>query len=655
MPPYCDSETYMSGIAGIYNLDGRPVEPALLERMTDVISHRGPDGSGHWISNPAGLGHRMLHTTTESLAERQPLLNDSDNFCLTFDGRVDNRDEIRKALEETGAKLRTDTDAELILRAFEYWGENCLQRVIGDFAFAIWDKRNRQFFCARDPLGIKPFYYYTDASRFIFGSELCQLFTDPGVPREPNEGMIGEYLACAIIDHEETLYRGVYRLPPGHFLLVKPGQIRKERYWDIDSARTIRYQSDDDYAEHFHAILAEAVRCRLRSHRPVGVCVSGGLDSSSVLGITQSLSRDGAVAAPGFETFSMIFPGLDCDESAYIGDVLSMWGIQGNTVYPEASDIYCCSAEVNRYQDFPNYPNGSLSNPLKRLANEKGIRVLLTGFGGDEWLTGSYYHYADLLREFRILSLIRQIRCDAKVSGVIFPAFSVLTIGLWPLIPDGARNAIKRVMGRNGFPRWISPRFAARNRLAERLRRNTARQDTSSFAQRDLYKTLNNGWLTHFGEMEERASSWFGVEERHPFNDRRVVEFALALPEDQRWRQDQPKYVMRQALRGLLPESVKQRRDKADFSYAFADALRTQGGEQFFSSLAIASLGWIDGAQVLGMYRQMVKLYAHADARYLKYVWPLWMVFGIELWFKAIFMNRATYATEEIGIKLTAT
>ena len=638
----------MSGIAGIYNLDGRPVDPALLTRMTDVIAHRGPDGVRHWIDGPVGLGHRMLHTTPESLQEKQPLVDDSGNLCLTLDGRIDNRNEIRAALEARGAELRNDTDAEVALRSYECWGEMCPQRIIGDFAFVIWDGRKRQLFCARDPLGIRPLYYYTDGHTFRFGSELRQLFEDSAVRREPNDGMIAEYLACALTNQEETLYRGVLRLPPAHFLLVKPGQLRKERYWDIDPSFSIRHKSDSEYAEHFLEIFTEAVRCRLRSHRPVGVHLSGGLDSSSVVGVAQSLYRDGVLADPGFEAFSLVFPGIACDETVYIRDVARMWGLKYNTVSPEQSDASRYAKQVRRYHDFPDTPNGAISDPLKALAREKELRVLLTGLGGDEWLTGSFYHYADLLRRFRILSLIRQVRFDSRVSSVIFPSFPVLRVGLWPLLPESARRVIKRVLrrNRNGVPLWINPQFARRNELTERLRQEGVGKQFTSFAQGNLYKMLTSGWQSHALEMEERSASWFGLEERHPLNDRRIVEFALALPEEQRWRRDQPKYLLRRALAGFLPETVRQRRTKADFSHLFAEALKALGGERLFDSLAIMSMGWVDGVWVRRMYQQMTQLYARGDEGYARHVWPLWMVFGIELWFKTVFLDKEIFSSD---------
>jgi asparagine synthase (glutamine-hydrolysing) len=386
----------MSGLAGIYNLDGRPVDPALLRRMTERIAHRGPDGVGYWIDGPVGLGHRMLHTTPESLQEKQPLLDETGKLCLVFDGRVDNREALKEALTAKGARLRTGTDAEIVLRAYECWGEWCPKRIIGDFAFVMWDKISHQLFCARDPLGLKPFYYYTDGRTFLCGSELRQLFESVAVPRQPNEGMIGEYLACAPTGHEETLFRGILRLPPSHFLCVRPGYQRKERYWEPDPASEIRYRTDAEYAEHFLEIFKETVRCRLRSHRPIGIELSGGVDSSSVVGVVHSLSCEEGLPGSGYETFSLIFPGLPCDESAYIKEVTEAWRIKSNLLSPDHLRLSWYAEEVARHQDFPQYPNGVMSYSLTALAREKGIRAVLTGDGGDEWLTGSYYHFTTI-------------------------------------------------------------------------------------------------------------------------------------------------------------------------------------------------------------------------------------------------------------------
>jgi asparagine synthase (glutamine-hydrolysing) len=630
----------MSGIAGIYHFDGRPVDPALLKRMTDIIGHRGPDRADYWLDGLVGLGHRMLQTTPESLRETQPLADETGSLCLTLDGRVDNRNELRTALESKGAKLRTDTDAELILRAYECWDEACPKHIIGDFAFVIWDRRNRWLFCARDILGLRPLYYYSGDRTFLCGSEPRQLFEDPMTQREPNEGMIGEYLARAITNREETLYQGVYRLPPAHVLIVQPGRLRKVRYWDTDPARTLRYRTDEEYAAHFSEIFKEAVRCRLRSHGPIGAYLSGGLDSSSVVGMVQSLYREGALADLGFETFSMLFPGLPCDESVYIQDVVRMWDLTYNALYPKETDASTYTAQVQRYQDFPNYPNGSMSDSLKALAHAKGFRVLLTGLGGDDWLTGSLYHYADLLRRLRMLALVRQARFDSHLSPMIVPLSSVLQYGVKPLLPQTVRRALRWMLRRDGFPPWMDPHFARRIHLAERIRGEAVRRPFTTFARADLYRSACSGFGAHFAEVEERSASWFGLEQRHPLHDRRIAEFALALPEEQRWRRDQPRFVLRQAMQGRLPETIRLRLTKADFSHVFAEDLQAQGGEDLFDSLTIASMGWVNGERVRDMYRQLLQLYAKGDSGYTLYVCPLWLAYGIELWFNTVFLNR---------------
>jgi asparagine synthase (glutamine-hydrolysing) len=624
--------------------------------MTDLISHRGPDGCGHWFDGAIGLGHKMLYSTPESLHERQPAVAATGELVVTADARIDNRGELIAGLRLNGNAKEQITDAELILKAYEKWGERCPGKIIGDFAFAIWDSANRCLFCARDALGIKPFYYYSDSQKFLFGSELRQIFAEPSVQHEPNEGMIAEYLACELASQEETLYRGIFRLPPGHSLLVGPLTLRKERYWDIDPSQTLGCKSDGDYAEQFLALFKETLRSHLRSYRPVGIYLSGGLDSSSIVALAQSLYRDGLVAGPGIEAFALVFPGLACDESAYIEEVVKMWGLKCNVTVPDRQDTALYAEQACRYRDLPDYPNAAILNFLRPITRQQGVRVLLTGLGGDEWLTGSYYHHADLLRKLKILDAIRQIRTDATVPGVVFPSFPFLRLGLWPLLPQGARHAIKKVLRRQDMPPlWVNPQFARRNRLIERLRGGDAKIKFASLAQRDLHQSLNSGWHSHLSEIEERSAAWFGLEQRHPFNDRRIVEFAFSLPEEQRWRRDQPKFILRQAMVKYLPEVIRQRRTKAEFSHLFAESLTALGGERLFTSLAIEAMGWVDGARVKRMYQQMAGLYAAGDQGYTKHVWPLWMIFGIELWFKTLFVDEGRVATEEFRIQPSVT
>lgn len=622
----------MSGLVGIWNLDGRPVDPRLVRKMTETIAHRGPDGSGYWIDRSVALGHRMLHTTPESLHETQPFADETKTLCLVLDGRVDNREELKASLATKGLVFRADTDAELVLRAYECWGENCPKHILGDFAFVIWDERNRRLFCARDPMGCKPFYYYMDDRVFLCASELPPILAHPTVRREHNEGMIGEYLASEITSQEETLYLGIYRLPLAHSLLVQPGRLWKERYWDIEPTRIIAYKTDQEYADHFRELFKESVRCRLRSQGPVGSYLSGGLDSSSVVGMAHALYRDGAATAHGFETFSLVFPGLSCDESAYIQDVARMWDIPSNRARPEGQNQAYFAKCAQQGLDFPGYPNGTMGNPLRALAQEKGIRVLLTGGGGDEWLAGSLYHAADLLRRLQVLPMLRRVGSDSDNSDLREIARTAVECGVRPLLPLALRRTLKRILGRDGVPPWMNPDFARRISLAERLATAPTTSRFANFAQADIHSTLTSGWWPHSFELEERVASRFGIEERHPLCDRRIVEFALALQEEQRWRGTRTKFVLRQAMNGLLPESVRRRSTKAEFFPVFLEAFQALGGLCFFQRLPSASMGWVSKERILTMYRQMAEHEATDAGTPTPYGWPLWMVAGIDLW-----------------------
>ena len=637
----------MSGFAAIYNLDGRPLDRALLRRMTDTIAHRGPDGTGLFVDNPVGLSHQMLRTTPESLQEKQPLADETGNLVLTLDGRVDNRDDLKAALEAAGARLRDDTDAELVLRAYQSWGEECPRRIIGDFAFVIWDKGERRLFCARDPFGMKPFYYHLDDRAFRCGSELQQILEDPDVRREPNEGMVAEYLSAVIVHTEETLYRGVFRLPAGHVMVVQPGRIRKFRYWNIEPGWEIRYRTDEQYAEHFLEIFKEAVKCRLRSLGPVGADLSGGLDSSSIVCMAQSLYRAGESPDHGFETFSQVLPGLPSDESAYINDVVKMWGLKANRLRVPAPEASCYTESVRRSLDFPDYPNGADGNALRVLARSKGIRIKLTGQGGDERLGQSAYYYADLLRELRLPSLVREVWSDASRIGTNAAISRALSTGVAPLLPGGMRGFIRLLRGGNRkfFP-WIAPKFAARVNLLERVHANPPVPRFPTLAQQDIFETVIHGTSVHVTEVEERLDSWFGLEGRHPFQDQRIVEFALGLPESQRWRHGQHKFVLRQAMRGLLPETIRQRTTKGDFGHAFKDAFGVLGGPAVFDSLAIEALGWVDGTCVRRMSQEL-QLNACSSIKKdcIRHYYPLWMVFGVDLWYKTVFRAKVGLGT----------
>jgi len=633
----------VSGLAGVYSLHGRAVDAGLLRKLTAAVAHRGPDGEGYWTDGPAGLGHRILRTTPESLSEKQPLLDESETLCLALDGRVDNRDELAAWLRAAGVHLRTDSDAELVLQSYGLWSDGCVSRIVGDFAFAIWDRRRRRLFCARDPLGIRPLYYCIYDRTFVWGSELRQLLDVLPVGPRPNEGVVGEYLSSRLVDLEETLYCGILRLAPGHVLTVDVGGVRTARYFDVDPRREIRYSTDDEYAEHFSAIFREAVRCRLRSLSPVALFLSGGLDSSAIVGASARLARDGTGHAPRFEAYSLDFGYAAADERAWVDDVAELWQLSVTHVSADATRAPALATQVAALRDFPDLPNTHPWGLLLHQARERGSRVALWGYGGDEWLTGDTAHCADLLRRLRLLALARRIRDDIRslnrLGGPPVGLGDAVRSCVFPLVPRPVKRLVRRLR-RWDVPNWIAPDFARRVALQDRLAREVPVPRFATLAQRAIARQLQSGWSAAEYEMVDRFERRQSMESRFPFNDRRLIEFALALPEEQRWRGTETKFILRRAAWDLLPPSVARRATKGDFTFLFAESLEREGAAEVFPRLRLEADGFLLGARVREMYDRLRR----GD---LGCLGPIWMIFATEVWYRTMFPESRAWLTYE--------
>jgi asparagine synthase (glutamine-hydrolysing) len=599
----------MSGLFGIFNFDGRPVDPLLMQRMSQALVHRGPDDSGLWLKGNVAMGDRMLRSTPESLAEVQPLEDPSGTLCLVFDGRVDNRKELRQALEGRGARLRDDTDAELVLNAYAIWGEDCPALILGDFALALWNGRRRSMFCARDIVGVKPFVYRLNNRSFAFASELHALLEDPEFSLKPNEGMIAEVLANVLTSREETLAAGVLRLPPAHSLSVAEGNIQKRQYWDIDLERRFCRRNEQEYAEQFKEVMTEAIRCRLRSSTRTGVWLSGGLDSSTVFGVANLLEPAKVPA------LSLIFPGLPCDESRYIRELTDKFGTPTHEAKPDMPCRSFLEEQVRRYRDLPDYPNSSAWDALMRLAATQGLRTVLTGLGGDQWFSGHLGRWARLLRRLKVP--------DALIL--------VLT-----RVKQGIRSLFA-----SAHP-WMNPEFVRRTQLRDRIQKGRAAPAAADLAQSYLYYFLTCGWEPHALEISDRQAARHAIEGRHPFYDRRVIEFAFALPAAQQFSRGLTKVILRDGMKGILPDAIRLRQTKADFSYLFPEMLSRVGGDALFSGMALERQGWILAPKVLSMYRRMAESYKRGSEIYTHDIWPLVTIAALELWLGGAFRNSET-------------
>jgi asparagine synthase (glutamine-hydrolysing) len=579
------------------------------------------------------LGHARLCTSEESLREHQPLCDEGAQLALVFDGRVDNRAELKDALVEGGVPPHDDTDAELVLRAYQCWGEESPARIIGDFAYVIWDGARKRLFCARDPLGVKPLYYHLDAKRFVCASELQAMLLNAEFSIAPNEGMAAETICARVLDPEETLYQGVLHVLPGSTLAVEPGKVRKRQYWSLSCVREIRYSSDQQYASHFFDLFKEAVRCRMR-HPGTGVAaqLSGGLDSSSVVSMAAHLKHEGAADSAPFETFSLISPEPKDNERRYVDEVVQKWNLRSTLMGPRPFSIPNAIEQTRRFRDIPDFPNEMVMN--YQAIRDKHYRVMLTGLGGDELFYGSHGYYAEALRGLHVSRIVRRYRDDRKLKALNPGTWSawkkLLRFGIAPMIPGSLKRIVKSLTEVAAYPGWLETGFVSRTNLVERLSGEYWRKRSEPLMPGE--GSLPLGTSFGLGKTEQRGSR-YGIELRHPLYDRRLVEFANAIPDEQRRNGIWQRYVVRQAMSDLLPAAVHQRVDKATFDWSFSAAMRNEEFGRILTAPQIATAGWINARKV----RAEWEAFGAGNGRNMS---QLFTTGAVELWYRGIFENE---------------
>jgi len=575
----------MSAITGIFYRNDREVDSNELHRMTSSLAHRGRDDFGVWWSGPVGLGHRMLWTTPESLHEHLPLVSDDGQYVITADARIDNRDELLDAFGLTADSARIP-DSALILQAYELWKEGCVDHLVGDFAFAIWDDAKHSLFCARDHMGVKPFYYYQSDKLFAFSSEIKALFCLPEVPREINELRVGYYLMNILDERTLTFYEGILRLPAAFVLVVSQDSEESHQYWSLDPSLEISYQSDAEYAAAFREIFTEAVRCRLRSAFPVGSDLSGGLDSSSVVCVARDLlAQHDKLPLP---TFSNLHDTISAvDDRVYMSTVVAQGGISPH--YTSVAALNPLDTAVKRVvwddDDAMYAPNSYLVEAGLGKAQQAGIRIKLTGFDGDTVVSHGGGRLTELARRGHWWTLIRNIRGYSKLYETVTLRRVFFSRVAVPLVPSPIRKIWRFVQRRSRTPSAIDPAinaaFAHRIGLAKHLNaRRKKEEQPSKTLREEHHRRLNSGLGQYIFEVDDRLAAAFALEVRHPFYDKRLVEFCLALPSEQKLRDGWTRIVLRCAMENLLPREVQWRTTKSDPSPSFHRNLMVHGRSQ---------------------------------------------------------------------------
>jgi asparagine synthase (glutamine-hydrolysing) len=559
----------MSGLAGIVRLDGAGVAGEALERLAEAVAHRGPDARGVWSSGPVAFAHAMLHTTPESRGEPQPLVQEP--LAIVADVRLDNRAELLSLLD-----LRDAGDAALILAAYRRWGADCVARLEGDFAFAIRDERDRTLFCARDPFGVKPFVYALVPGRvFAFGSEVRAVLAIDDVPRDVDEKRIADFLALYFDDTERTFHRAIRRLPGGHMLTLRDGAVTTRRYWNPRDVRPLPRRSDAQYADGFREHFMRAVRDRMRASDPseIGAMMSGGLDSTSIACVARDELRD-RNAAP-LPVFSWIFSdSMDADEREFQQAVLARGGFRAITLDSAIVDASPWTDAGALLPDGPPYaPNYYLNGGAAKAARPIGVKTILDGLGGDSTISRGSARFVELFLHGRAFTLARELRALATRRGTRepLPRLFVSHVAA-PLAPPWLLRLNLRLRRRppSGDPglSLLTPRARALSGAAHHRRRVALSAREEHLAQFDA-PLLAEGL-----ELFDRVMAAFGVEGRYPFFDRRLAEYCISLPADQKLADGYSRIVARRAMDGIIPPEIQWRAGKGKPGLHIIPALR---------------------------------------------------------------------------------
>ena len=562
-------------MCGIFGSLGFEPDPQRI----DIVAHRGPDGRGWEVfdsaKGPVALGHRRLAIIDVTDAGLQPMSDASQRYWLVFNGEIYNYVELREEMRAKGEVFVSESDSEVLLRAYMLWGEDALPRLRGMFSFLIWDKRDRKLFAARDRYGIKPLYMVATPRGVAFGSEIKQLLGLPSVSGRMNVARVHDFLASGISDHtSETMFDGVTQLRGGECVMIDAsgqGPVTvNQRRWYPATAGDLSI-SEGEAADRFRDLLTEAVRLHLRSDVPVGSCLSGGLDSSAIVCLMSGMMGSGGGGAQ-VNTVSACYAEKSVDEKPFMDMVVSHAHTEPHFVFPKAEDVFQRASDITWHQD---EPFGSTSIFAQWCVFEEarrvGVKVMLDGQGADEQLSGYHggfsYYMASLTRQWQFRQLLRTMVERRRYHGT--SVSEQMRLQLLRLLPPGLIGGLRRQHRALAEHDWLGTAL-----LSEHGNPRTALQLASDELGlppvtdiRSLCMTLTYGSnLAMLLHWEDRNSMAHSIEARVPFLDHPLVEFSLALGNDHKIVGGDTKRVLRRGMKGILPEAVRERRDKLGFA-----------------------------------------------------------------------------------------
>ena len=643
----------MCGICGILRFDAASrVERDSLEGMNQRIVHRGPDDAGFYLQGNVGLAMRRL-SIIDVQSGHQPISNEDGSIWIVYNGEIYNHQELRQDLEKRGHHYRTRSDTETVIHLYEEYGRDCVKHLRGMFAFVIWDTRSKTLFAARDRLGIKPFYYLHDQEKFLFGSEIKALLAYPGVQAEFNAHVLPEYLAFGYLSGVETFFTGIMKLPSGHTVEIGPGgkaEIRK--YWDLEDARSDEKRSERECVDGYRELLEHAVSSHLMSDVPLGVFLSGGLDSSAVAALATK-ARGGPL-----QTFSVGYGESRYSELPYARTVAKHIGSEHREVVVSRQAFLEALPKLIWHEDEPIVWPSSVSLFFVAQLARKHVTVVLTGEGSDETLAG-YTRYAWTLWNARADSAYRSVTPAALRQWLRHAVNSA------PIGSTLRRKLEHTFLGRDGA-RWESfyfDNFYCAFSAAEQdglLRQDFQARGENPYASsmafwekssgtllRRLLSTDINTYLVELLMKQDNMSMAASIESRVPFLDHKLVEFALNIPARYSTRGMAGKCVLKKIAADLLPASIVNRR-KLGFPTPWSGWLAGNQLDEFERMLAGSRAG------ERGLFEQQAikKLFAEHRAAIRDNTDRIWRLLNLELWLR-VFIDRdpsVLGAREPLGI-----
>jgi asparagine synthase (glutamine-hydrolysing) len=629
----------------VWNRDGRPADAAILRSMSQTLSHRSPDGEDMLIAGAVGFAHQHLWVTLEEIGERQPLASDRGTL-IVFDGRLDNREELDRLLDLPAGT----SDATCALAAYEQWHENFVERLVGDFALGVFDPVRQRLVLGRDALGVRPLCYHATPTLIAFASEIKALLAHPTIPAEPDEEGLADSLMLRVrpVDGLNiTCFKGISSLEPSHVLVATRDDVQRRKYWDFDGATRLELKTFDEYADAFRERFATAVRRRMRSAFPIAVSVSGGLDSSSIFCQADKLRRGEAGLAPDLAGISYIGVGT-ADEREFLDLVEQATGISIDRI-PLDDHLGVVDGALGQLWHVETPTLDYLWRARVAIAHgmrERGARVLLSGHWGDQMLFSRGY-LVDLARRFNWRELRSHLReyprwLDAGEANKYAQR-------LWPevahsLVPDSLRAPLKRARRWLSAPapvRWFADDFISRARRSSDAPAHFDRRFHSVQAKR-IYLQARSAYHVQSMEWNNKAAAIAGHDHAFPFLDRDLIALLIAMPGTMQNRGGVPRAVLREGLRGVLPDAIRARTWKADFSGAV-----NTGVARDFQAIAAyltrdsqaVARGYFDAGR---LEPEIARLGAAPMRDDCSDSWDLADAFGFELWLRVFFAHAAS-------------